>query len=243
MKTMRILVAAASVMAAALAWADAANVLVTFSTKGPDRYADGRVVLDGERYALVWTAGEAFGGFAADGSALAPEDKVLCVLPRARGGRCPTTVFQVDSDVAPKGGSYFVYMLDTRVTADRLSPTVVISGSAEAMSFAPASALGNVAAVRSDRTVDGTGAAVPVVTDANGLADPGRLASPKIAAIRVEGAHVVITVDNLRPGLRYSVRGGLDRSVQLTAPAFEPGETVDFVVPKSDASFFSISAE
>ena len=87
------------------------------------------------------------------------------------------------------------------------------------------------------------GAAVPVVTDANGLADPGRLVSPKIAAIRVEGAHVVITVDNLRPGLRYSVRGGLDRSVQLTAPAFGPGETVDFVVPKSDASFFSISAE
>ena len=56
------------VLAGALgAFAGVDNVAITFSTPGPDTYKDGRQVLDGECYALVWTpTGAAFGGIAAD---------------------------------------------------------------------------------------------------------------------------------------------------------------------------------
>lgn len=50
--------------AAGLCFGDASNLLVTFSTPGPDRYADGSTVRDGERYALVYVRGT-FGGIAA----------------------------------------------------------------------------------------------------------------------------------------------------------------------------------
>ena len=41
----------------ALAFAATAELdtLITFSTKGPDTYLDGKTVMDGECYALVWT--------------------------------------------------------------------------------------------------------------------------------------------------------------------------------------------
>ena len=42
---------AAAVSAAALA----ADSFVTFQTEGPDRYADGALVMNCERYALVWS--------------------------------------------------------------------------------------------------------------------------------------------------------------------------------------------
>ena len=55
------------VLAGALgAFAGVDNVAITFSTPGPDAYRDGRTVLDGECYALVWTpTGASFGGSAA----------------------------------------------------------------------------------------------------------------------------------------------------------------------------------
>ena len=55
------------------AFASVDNVAITFSTPGSDTYRDGRTVLDGECYALVWTpAGATFGGIAADGAAVSP---------------------------------------------------------------------------------------------------------------------------------------------------------------------------
>ena len=118
--------------AAGLCFGDASNLLVTFSTPGPDRYADGSTVRDGERYALVYVRGT-FGGIAADGSAVEADDAVVAVLSRAEKGRCPTTVFQVPSDLAKTltGGSYAVYLLDTRLAptdAVRLAATDAKTG-------------------------------------------------------------------------------------------------------------------
>ena len=42
-------------MASLLLHAATDDTLLTFSTKGPDRYADGTPVLEGEVYAVVWT--------------------------------------------------------------------------------------------------------------------------------------------------------------------------------------------
>lgn len=72
---------------------------VSFSTQGPDRYADGSVVLDGECYALVWSADGEFNGFSADGSCVDGEDRVVLLAPVARGGRCPPVLFQISAEI------------------------------------------------------------------------------------------------------------------------------------------------
>lgn len=102
------------------------NVLVTFSTVGPDHYADGSQVEPGEVYALVWTrAGHEFQGVDARGNAVDPENnKVVIKAPVAtEKGNCPLITFQVDEDYANNNykdketgslGTWGVYLLDTR---------------------------------------------------------------------------------------------------------------------------------
>ena len=103
---------------AALAGQD--NLLATFSTKGPDCYADGTVVKDGESYALVWTkAGAAFAGITVTGEAVGDQNlnRVLCVAPLAKGGRCPDVVVEVNkvvADLYAGAGTFSLHLLDTR---------------------------------------------------------------------------------------------------------------------------------
>ena len=56
---------------------------ISFSTVGPDRYADGSTVLDGECYALVWSNDGNFDGFAADGECIDPADRIVLAAPIA----------------------------------------------------------------------------------------------------------------------------------------------------------------
>ena len=77
-KTARIMAVAAVVMCAACAFGSMQDKLARFSTPGPDRYADGSIVQDGECYALVWSpAGTAFAGFNADGTPVSSRDRVV----------------------------------------------------------------------------------------------------------------------------------------------------------------------
>ena len=117
------------VLAGALgAFAGVDNVAITFSTPGPDTYGDGRPVLDGECYALVWTpSGEAFGGIDSDGAAVAPS-KVVLRAPVAKGGRCPNILFEIDEGYAKAnfpGGTWRVVLLDTRRFATDADGVVV----------------------------------------------------------------------------------------------------------------------
>ena len=82
----KISLAIASMMVALGAWATPVSVL--FYSEGPDRYADGSVVLDGEVYALVLSKGE-FAGLNADGSLVDPaNDTILAAASIAKGGEC-----------------------------------------------------------------------------------------------------------------------------------------------------------
>ena len=73
--------------------------VLRFSTPGPDRYADGSRVLDGECYALVWSPkGSAFAGFNADGMAVSANDRVVLAAPLAQDGKCRDAIFQVPAD-------------------------------------------------------------------------------------------------------------------------------------------------
>lgn len=105
--------------------------LITFSTPGPDRYADGSTVVDGECYALVWVKnGATFGGFNFDGTVCDAANNALAMIAAcADGGRCPGFLFQVPAaDIEGKyaGGSFSVYLLDTRDASGK--PSAVTDG-------------------------------------------------------------------------------------------------------------------
>ena len=98
------------------------NVVIQFSTVGPDKYADGDEVMDGECYALVWTpTGSEFQGINADRTA-AGDSKVAVWAPIAIGGKCPNVQFQIDETFANANypdGTWGVYLLDTRKFATK----------------------------------------------------------------------------------------------------------------------------
>ena len=113
----RFVLTAFGLLIGAAAFAGMDNVVIAFSTQGPDKYADGAQVVDGECYALVWTpTGVTFAGIDSTGAAVAPS-KVVLKAPVAKGGKCPDVLFEVDSDYAKAnypGGTWGVYLLDTR---------------------------------------------------------------------------------------------------------------------------------
>lgn len=229
--------AAVSTMAS-FAFADAANTLITFSTPGPDKYADGETVKDGEIYALVWSTDGKFDGFTAEGEAADPADKVIFKAPLAKDGRCGLTLFQIDSKVAPQGGEYAVYLLDTR------AGNGLVTGAAVAKTFAGANGTANIAAVKTDKTVDAEGNKVAVVSGSAALAGDVAAIAPVITGFKVEGATVKITVSNILPGLVYEVKGGLKGDADLTgATAEKVGDDVEFTVPADAAQFFKVNAK
>ena len=73
------------------------DMVLSFSTPGVDRYADGRRVKDGESYALVWTAeGAEFKGLTSACEPVAETDRIVMVAPLAKGGKCPVTVLEIE---------------------------------------------------------------------------------------------------------------------------------------------------
>lgn len=236
MKSTQFLAFAACVCMAFGAFADAANTLITFSTPGTDTYADGTTVKDGEIYALVWSADGNFDGFTAEGAATDPKDQVIFKAPLAKGGKCPLTLFQIDSNVAPQGGEYAVYLLDTRAGKG------LVTGAAVAKTFGGANGTANIAAAKTDNTVDAEGNAVAVKAGSAALAGDMAAIAPVIKGIAIDGAQVTISVGNLVPGLKYSVMGGLMRDTVVKSVGFQDAKEANIVV-NSDEKFFSIKAE
>lgn len=234
-----VMFAAASI--AVGAFADAANVLVSFSTEA-DYYADGTTsVKDGEWYALCWSPRTTFGGLKLDCTPAVEGDEVLILAPLAKGGRCPSVVFQVDSKVAPVGGYYFVYVLDTRVSAASAPAGVkVVDGRrvpATEMNGAQVATTGFTAAA-------GVGQNVATVTKADSGASWSAV-QPKITNFGVVGGKVNITVTGVMPGVQYRVVMGETPSTleSYSLPLGGTG-TVEFKeLDSGDARFFSIVGE
>ena len=99
------------------AFASIEDKVLKFSSLGPDCYADGTVVADGECYALVWSPkGSNFAGFNADGTPVSSADRVVLAASLAQGGRCRDAVFQVPAEeyAELEGGEWAVCLVDTR---------------------------------------------------------------------------------------------------------------------------------
>lgn len=196
--------------------------LISFRTCGPDKYADGTVVKDGECYALVWVKqGATFAGFNADGSVVdAANSAVVVTAAVAKDGHCPKVIFEVDAAVAAeyeKTGAYSVYLLDTRNAAGKVMGTA--NGRAKAVN-----GFGSCA-----NDADASGSVRTVAKSAIPQGAP----EPKITGIKVAGGYVYVTLANTVPYLQYNLKGGKNMDENVAAPANGAvGEEIILVKPE-----------
>lgn len=217
---------------AAVAVAEA-STLLTVSSTGPDCYADGSPVVDGEYYALVSIdSGANFAGFAADGTVVDPAtSRLLFALPLAEGGCCPKTRVAVDPALIASGARLALMVWDTR-RAVRGAPVVRVDGWGE---VADSSARVGFASVRSaSRATAAVRSAVPV---------------PRITGIRRDGNEFVVTVEGTSSVLDYNVRAGaqigqLNRADAAREPVTgDAARAIELRIPAADgetAQFFKV---
>ena len=183
------------------------NLLMKFSTPGPDTYADGKTpVADGEFYALVWVKkGATFSGFNADGTVVdAANSALICAVPYAENGRCPETVLEMDrvlADAYAGAGSFELHVLDTRDAEGKPKGKVAegVNASGEATTFSLTA--GSAGEVKTVAAKQGTLAAT-----ASEL--PASIPQPKITSIKVENGIVTLKVQGTSRLLRYGVKSG-----------------------------------
>ena len=243
MKKKLAMILAAVAAGAAVAGQD--NLLATFSTQGPDCYADGTVVPDGECYALVWTkTGASFAGITVDGKAAGDQDlnRVLCIAPLAKGGRCPDVVVEVDKLVAvqwAEGGTFSLHLLDTRKadgTPGGVASGVNGYGAAEAFSLAAKTAADGVQAATA------TNAALA----ATATVLPASIPQPKIKSIEVKDGVVRLTVERTSRLMRYAVSSGESPAALSNDSSFAPkdgddlGDIVIEAPAKGSSGFFTV---
>ena len=221
------------------------NILATFSTKGPDRYADGTVVKDGECYALVWTkTGATFAGITVTGEAAGDQDlnRVLCVAPLAKDGRCREVVVEVNKVVADQyagAGTFSLHLLDTRKadgTPGGLEAGVNGYGTAQEFSLAAKSAADGVQA----------GVATNAALAATATILPASIPQPKIKSIEVKDGVVRLTVERTSRLMRYGVSSGATPTGLAADSDFAPkdgddlGDIVIEAPAKGSSGFFSV---
>ena len=224
-----------------VAFAGMEDKVLRFSTPGPDRYADGSIVRDGECYALVWSpAGKAFSGFNADGTPISSSDRVVLAGALAQDGKCRDAIFQIPAAdyAALEGGDWAVCLVDTRNLAGtptgtqngkplRVNRWGVISGGVEITSAASARPRLLTSEMQSSSTTDATGR---TRFGASGVranilsAVPPNLAPPRITDIAVGDGEVSLAVEGTAPYLSYTIISG-EKPDDLKTDYF--AETVD----------------
>ena len=218
---------------------------VSFRTKGPDRYADGSVVVDGECYALVWSNDGIFDGFDANGECIDSDDRIVLVAPIAKNGCCPPVLFQIPADEANalSGGQYAVYLLDTRVSSGGETKAAGVTlGRPKLMNgYGEAIAAISVCGANASFSLPESASEGGLVASA-GVSAPADCVQPRIKAMRIEGDNVFLTVENLagflrvRSGSDVSVSGSTDAAVETSG-----GEDVTLVTRKpGNSGFFKV---
>lgn len=224
---------------AAASFAGKDNVVVTFFTTGPDQYADGTPVVDGETYALVFTPnGSTFQGFNADGSAVG-DSIVALKAPVAKGGKCPFVKFEIDEAYAKKNyanGTWGVYLLDTRVFA--AAPGADGQPQATGAFGKAVNGYGAVA------TGDGTGFVSADATSAKASGSlPADKGAVKITGIKLLDGKVFITVAGTVSSKSYQVQAGATPDAIATdamAVGNTAGEMIIVRDQKAGGEFFSV---
>ena len=227
MKKLMTMLGVAGLAVASFAAVD--DTLISFSTPGPDKYADGTDVLAGECYALVWSADGQFDGIKADGTTVDPADKVVLVAQVAKQGAngtyCPPLLYQVDAELAKtlEKGVYAVYLLDTRVAA--ADGAVAVGGVDENGALKAVNSYGSVSG--DTMAAAGAGSIAKATTTAVGGAAVATLVeveAPVITAIKPNGTKITISTSGLSPVVEYKIVTGA-----------KPGEVATELDAKADA--------
>jgi hypothetical protein len=203
------MIGAAAVASAAVA---AEPSWIMFSSEGPDCYADGSQVLDGEVYALVHSKDGVFKGLTFDGNLVdAKNDTIVGRAAIAKDYGCPPVMFILDNgnqDLSADG--FGVYLFDTRYTAEDGKTTVAerVAGTGKFVSFngyqkvnatVTTKAVANVA---EKDALTGVGAVASVL--------PADVKQPKVTSITPDAGQVVVGVTDTLTGLRYTIKGGAE---------------------------------
>lgn len=231
------------------------DLLISFSTRGPDTYADGSTVIDGECYALVWTPDNVESAtIAADGTAV-DGAKIVLVAPVAMNGKCPNVVYRVDvkrveSEFA--NGKWSVYLLDTRkYSYDKDGKSVVtLAGIKNDGSVK----LVNATSMVGDATLkagsgDNVSLSAAVATKAGiGTELPADVPQPTIAGIEVKGGNVYVTIENAVPYLSYDLTTGdtpdaVTESVDKPCTGRDDGTVLLIAPAKEGGAFFKVGRE
>lgn len=202
-----------AVLAAAFAlvggsiWAGTDNLVYTFSTKGPDCYADGTKVADGEWYALVKSSDKSSESnkWQQSVGALKSGDVILLAAPLAKGGRCPYAMFQIDqNDPRIKdGGFYYVCLLDTRDESGVPATVDALTGALPpAVTGAP---MNEITERTNGKSVSNVG---ETTSPKNWEIDWDKVGPAAIKAISVVDANVQLRIVNLNPNREYAMVGG-----------------------------------
>lgn len=214
------------------------DTLISFSTPGPDKYADGATVQDGECYALVWSADGVFEGVDVNGAPLDANDRVVLVAPVAKDGKCPDLIYQVDAAVAAQlaSGQYAVYLLDTRRAGASGDTVVGLEDGKLAFvrSVASASASGAPAASGTPTTI----AAADAVGGASATVF-AEVAAPAVA-IKIEGATIKLAVSGMNPFAAYWVQKGTDIKDISEKVADVPADGKVELPMSDNAAFFKV---
>lgn len=217
MNTIKKTFACAMLLVAMMVAADDNAALLAFSTKGPDRYADGTPVLVGELYALVWSrTGHEFAGVDLNGKPVDAENNVVVVaLPLAKAKRngdvhCPLTLFQIDAKYIAdhQDGTFALALLDTRVSDGKGG--LVASGKLGQVNGWGLVEKSRVKAIAGGCTVASGAGAEGGTTSAATSAVPADLPvpQPRITGIQVRDGYVTLTVKGTSPRLLYNVASG-----------------------------------
>ena len=209
-------------------------------TAGPDYYADGTLVNDGETYALVWVAdGAEFGGFNTDGTLVDTDsNKLLSTAFKSKGHRLQYTPFQDTKGFIPEGGTIMLICLDTR-TPEGGKGNLINSWSMVKAESAKNSIGGLLKALKG----------VESVTDYLSAKLPKNIAQPTIKKIEVRGNEVWVTVERTSKNVYYGVAGaknpGKDSKFNLSkdGSAAQGDENSDIVLKypvSANGQFFKV---
>lgn len=225
-----------------------ADACFSFFTSGPDRYADGSVVLDGECYALVWSKDGNFDGFSASGECVDENDRIVLIAPIAKDGHLPRVLFQIPAQEADElaGGKYAVYLLDTRLNENgQVRPKGMVNGKIVLMNgYGATTANISFGGSTSFKTANEKNSTQDEGQVADSLcAAPAGCDQPRIKSISIEGDNVFLTVENLKGFMRVSSGSDVSASSAATAAVETSGEggEVTLVTRKpGDSGFFKV---
>ena len=207
------------------------DLLISFSTPGPDMYADGTPVVAGECYSLVYTK--------PDGT-----QEIVLNYQTKCDKKCSRVVYVIDeADVENyKGGAWEVYLLDTRdFTKDGVPSGLDDNGQPKVVNVK--------AEVSSVSVADSGNFGSASVTDgvAAGAYAAG-IPKPVVKGIKIIGDNVVVTVANTRPFVAYTLVSSSDAK-DFSAPASvgdrgDDSGDIDIMMSKpkdAGAQFFKVS--